>query len=164
MLASDQEREGVLRRLRACYADGLLGQDTLERRVGATLVAQRRGELAALVGDLPTRSTALRDAWTLLTRSGRTSASTDVVLPGWSDPATVVGRSRTCDVTLADDDTVSGRHLELRALPDRARWLAVDLGSLNGTWFLGRRIGRTILHAGDELLIGQSAIRLIAPR
>jgi Domain of unknown function (DUF1707)/FHA domain len=163
VLASNSERDEVLRRLRAGHAHGLLGLDTFEARVDATLRATRRAELSALVLDLPTRAGALRDAMTAFLRRPSPAGTVEVTLPAWTDPPVVVGRSRACDVRLAEDDTVSARHLELRPLDDRDRWLLLDLGSLNGTWFTGRRVARTVVRAGDRLLVGHTAVTLVAP-
>src|SRR5687768_13325219 len=51
--ASDAEREGVVARLREHAAAGRLDVDELEGRVGAAYGARTRGDLAALVADLP---------------------------------------------------------------------------------------------------------------
>jgi pSer/pThr/pTyr-binding forkhead associated (FHA) protein len=71
----------------------------------------------------------------------------------------VVGRSPRCDVVL-DEPTVSRRHLELRPAGD-GRWLALDVGSLNGTWMLERRVGRVMVRPGDELWLGSCPVRLV---
>jgi pSer/pThr/pTyr-binding forkhead associated (FHA) protein len=69
----------------------------------------------------------------------------------------VVGRSRGCDVVMAQP-TILRHHLELRALD--GAWLAVDLGSSNGTWLMGRRVGRARVVPGDELFLGDCAVVL----
>lgn len=51
--ASDTEREQVVRLLGAAAAEGRLTVEDLERRSGAAYAATTRGELAALVDDLP---------------------------------------------------------------------------------------------------------------
>jgi Domain of unknown function (DUF1707)/FHA domain len=48
---------------------------------------------------------------------------------------------------------------ELRPAGD-GRWLAVDVGSLNGTWLLDRRVGRVMVRSGDELWLGSCPVRL----
>jgi hypothetical protein len=67
----------------------------------------------------------------------------------------VIGRSRDCDVVLADSN-VSRRHAEIR--PDgRDGWVITDLGSTNGVRVSGRPVpqGRSApLRAGDQLDIG----------
>jgi transcriptional regulator with AAA-type ATPase domain len=51
----------------------------------------------------------------------------------------VLGRRETCDVVL-DDDSASRRHAALHVQTGRV--LLEDLGSSNGTFLLGRRLGR----------------------
>jgi pSer/pThr/pTyr-binding forkhead associated (FHA) protein len=58
-----------------------------------------------------------------------------------------------------DEPTVSRHHLELRAL--EGAWLAVDLGSTNGTWLLGRRLARMRVVPGDELQLGDCRVVLV---
>jgi hypothetical protein len=70
----------------------------------------------------------------------------------------MVGRSERCDVVLTDP-TVSRRHLELRPAGP-GRWLAVDVGSLNGTWVANRRVARALVVSGDELWLGSCPVRL----
>ena len=49
---------------------------------------------------------------------------------------------------------VSNRHCALRR--EGARWFLEDLGSTNGTWIHGQRLGgRTLLHTGDEFRLGK---------
>ena len=74
-------------------------------------------------------------------------------------PEIIVGRSTGCDLQL-DDDMVSRRHLVIRR--EGRNYVAEDVGSMNGT-FLGaarQRITRAILRAGDELLVGQTLLRV----
>ena len=47
------EREAAAEELRAAYAAGCLDDDELEDRVGRAYAGKTRGELAALVCDLP---------------------------------------------------------------------------------------------------------------
>ena len=53
VLASDAERERTVDALRDHYADGRLESDELEERVGAAYKARTRGDLDALLSDLP---------------------------------------------------------------------------------------------------------------
>jgi hypothetical protein len=55
VLASDAEREHVVRALRVHFAAGRLDRDELERRVERAYAARSRGELRRLVADLPWR-------------------------------------------------------------------------------------------------------------
>src|SRR5688572_24704636 len=65
----------------------------------------------------------------------------------------VLGRSRDCDVTVADPN-VSRHHAEIR--PDgRGGWLVEDLGSTNGVKVNGRKISGTApLEPGARLALG----------
>jgi Protein of unknown function (DUF3662)/FHA domain len=69
----------------------------------------------------------------------------------------VIGRSRDCDIVLADAN-VSRRHAEI--LPTEGGWSVGDLGSTNGTAVNGRRIrGAVSLSGGDRIEIGTSELR-----
>ena len=67
----------------------------------------------------------------------------------------VIGRSRECDVRLADTN-VSRRHAELRQ--EGATYWLVDLGSTNGTELNGRRVEREKLSDGDAITIGSTEL------
>jgi hypothetical protein len=68
-----------------------------------------------------------------------------------------IGRSRDCDVVLADGN-VSRRHAEI--LPTEDGWSVNDLNSTNGVLVNGRRIaGATPLRAGDRIELGTSELR-----
>ncbi len=67
----------------------------------------------------------------------------------------VLGRSRECDIQVADGN-VSRRHAEVTRVGDDY-WL-VDLGSTNGTEVNGRPIKRQQLDDGDRITIGSSEI------
>ena len=149
MRASDRDRDRAVALLRARCAEGFLSVETFEYRLGLALAARTSEQLRALVADV----VRIRRPW--LRRAVRREPAIAVALPG--EGASVVGRSRSCDVVVAEP-TVSRRHLELRALD--GSWLAVDLGSTNGTWLLGRRIGRTRVLAGDELVLGDCRVVL----
>jgi hypothetical protein len=149
MRASDRDRERAVALLRARCAEGYLSVETFEHRLGLALAARTSSQLRALLADVAR----IRRPW-LRWRNGRAPAAA-VSLP--PDGAIVVGRSRGCDVVV-DDPTVSRRHVELRALD--GAWLVVDLGSTNGTWLLGRRVGRARVVAGDELMLGDCVVAL----
>jgi hypothetical protein len=67
----------------------------------------------------------------------------------------VIGRSRDCDIQLADPN-VSRRHAELRR-EGSAFWL-VDLGSTNGIDVNGRRQHRAKLTDGDRVTLGTTEL------
>jgi hypothetical protein len=156
MRASDRDRERAVALLRARCVEGYLSVETFEYRLGRALAARTALELRLLVADIGRARRRLR-----LPRAWSVSApvpSARVALP--RTQTIVVGRGGACDVHLSDP-TVSRRHLELRALD--GGWMAIDLGSTNGTWLQGRRTARARVAPGDELVLGDCAIALEAP-
>jgi FhaA, N-terminal domain/FHA domain len=69
--------------------------------------------------------------------------------------ATVLGRSRECDITL-DDANVSRRHAEIRR--ENGDWWIVDLGSTNGLEVNGKRVDRAQLQHKDQILLGSTEV------
>jgi pSer/pThr/pTyr-binding forkhead associated (FHA) protein len=67
----------------------------------------------------------------------------------------VIGRSRSCDVTLASPDA-SRRHAEIVAVP--SGHLVRDLGSTNGTMVNGERVDERPLAGGDRIEIGNELL------
>jgi len=65
--------------------------------------------------------------------------------------AVVVGRSRSCELTLRSPDA-SRRHAEIVAVQDG--YLIRDLGSTNGSWVNGQRVEQQRLSPGDRIEIG----------
>ena len=154
MRASDHDREEALALLRARCAQGYLSVDTFERRVEQAFGARTVSDLRGLVSDLTGER--LRRA---LPRFGRAEGAADAVAVGLpEDGPVLVGRSQRCDVVLTHP-TVSRRHLELRPA-GAGQWLAVDVGSLNGTWLANRRVARAPVVPGDELWLGSCPVRL----
>jgi hypothetical protein len=157
MRVSDDERERAVALLRARCVEGYLSVETFEHRLGRAFAARTAIELRQLVADI----VRIPRPWTVrLTRARAVApvAARQLALP--AEGTVVVGRSSGCDVTLGEP-TVSRRHLELRALD--GSWLAVDLGSTNGTWLLGKRLGRARVLPGDELVLGECAVALDEP-
>jgi hypothetical protein len=64
----------------------------------------------------------------------------------------VIGRSRECDVVLADSN-VSRRHAEIRPAGGEG-WTITDLGSTNGIKVNGRSVTSAPLRPGDLLVVG----------
>ncbi len=112
---------------------------------GNTMIYSTAGRIRAPVeeaqGTRPTRA--------LLLAEGRRH----VIPPGGA----VIGRSRDCDVVLADAN-VSRRHAEIRpAAADT--WTIADLGSTNGVLVNGRQIsGAAQVTAGDRIVLGTAEI------
>ena len=150
MRASDRDRERAVDLLRARCVEGYLSVETFEYRLDRVLAARSLAELRVLIADVA------RQRWTWPRwRAARSAPAARVELP--ADGTIVVGRSRGCDVVMAQP-TVSRHHLELRAVD--GAWLAVDLGSSNGTWLMGRRVGRARVTPGDELVLGDCPVVL----
>jgi hypothetical protein len=72
-----------------------------------------------------------------------------------TDRKVVIGRSRDCDIQLADAN-VSRRHAELRQ--EGASYWIVDLGSTNGIEVNGKRVKRAKLRTGDTITMGSTEI------
>jgi ABC-type multidrug transport system ATPase subunit/pSer/pThr/pTyr-binding forkhead associated (FHA) protein len=64
-----------------------------------------------------------------------------------------IGRDAANELVIADDPLASRRHAELRRRAD-GRWEVNDLGSSNGTFVNGQRVGRAVLSDEDLLTIG----------
>jgi FHA domain-containing protein len=70
----------------------------------------------------------------------------------------VIGRSRDCDIQLADAN-VSRRHAELRQ--EGASYWIVDLGSTNGLEVNGKRVKRAKLRSGDTITVGSTELTFV---
>jgi len=133
----------ALSRLRNAYAAGQVSTATLESRVSIALA----GDAEEAVWDLP-RWWERRGAPRALVVDGG-----DVAL----DRCLRIGRSSSCDLVLTDD-SVSRRHAEIAL---RGGVCVVrDLGSCNGTYVNGRPVIRARLRRGDELMLGETVLRL----
>ncbi|MCW5833954.1 MAG: sigma 54-interacting transcriptional regulator, partial [Labilithrix sp.] len=75
--------------------------------------------------------------------------------------AATIGAASTCDLIL-DDTAVSRRHLALELVPEGV--LVRDLGSRNGTFYLGQRVERMIASPGVVLEVGGTSLAIeLAP-
>jgi len=68
-----------------------------------------------------------------------------------------VGSSPKCDLVLTDEH-VSRHHLEFR-VADHG-YIALDMGSTNGTYYGGARIHKALLASGAEVRLGKTTLRL----
>lgn len=68
----------------------------------------------------------------------------------------LIGRSPEANIQLSDS-SVSRRHAEIR--PDGEHYVIVDLGSTNGTRVNGTAISQQRLRNGDQILVGDCALR-----
>src|SRR4051794_9191336 len=112
MRASDRDREQALALLRARCAQGYMSVDTFERRVERTFAARTVGGLQGVLADLVGDRSRVRRTLSRLGAS-RVPAVDAIAVALPEDGPVVLGRSRRCDVVLADP-TVSRRHVELR--------------------------------------------------
>ncbi|WP_173079076.1 DUF1707 and FHA domain-containing protein [Phytohabitans rumicis] len=162
--ASHRDRLRAIRALRSSAREGRLSEITFVSRVRMALDARRRGELDAVVGDLPPRGfwaradVAIQRWWESIV-GPRAAAPIDLRLP----PAPgfyVIGRDTHCDLRLTDD-SVSRRHAMLTSVD--GQWMVVDLGSTNGTRVNGWRLQvQTPLRPGDVLDLGLQRLRIVS--
>jgi hypothetical protein len=93
-------------------------------------------------------------------RSARTGRAV-VVAEGKRMPVgpggAVIGRSRECDIVLADSN-VSRRHAEIRPAGGDG-WTITDLGSTNGVKVNGRQVSSAPLKPGDAVVVGTVDVR-----
>ncbi|HWU90118.1 MAG TPA: sigma 54-interacting transcriptional regulator [Kofleriaceae bacterium] len=71
----------------------------------------------------------------------------------------VVGAHRSCDLVLADPQ-VSRKHAEIAIAPEGIR--VKDLGSTNGTWWQGTKVGEAVVPAGATVQFGATPVRIAA--
>jgi len=168
--ASDAERERAVRALRDRSVEGQLSFDTFIRRLDRALHARSRGELAALLEDLPPQGrlarrlidavSSLSTLTTQLQAAWRGPRLERLALPSSGQERFLIGRASACDLML-DDPSVSRRHAELRR--QGAEWLLLDLGSTNGTRLNGWRIdGPVPVRPGDRVAFGSLGFCIVA--
>lgn len=68
-----------------------------------------------------------------------------------------IGRAKSSNLVL-DDDSVSRLHAVVHAMPD-GQWQIVDRGSTNGLKINGKPAKEAVLHARDEIIIGDFKLR-----
>jgi len=73
----------------------------------------------------------------------------------------VAGAGSDADLLIADD-AVSRRHLELRVVPGGVALR--DLGSRNGSYYLGQRFSDITLSLGSKVAIGQTELEFVVDR
>ncbi len=149
MLELERRRQATVDHLAVAYALGHLATDSLEHRLEVALAAHDSGGLGATLWGLPERTA---PAWAEL------QLGSERLAPVAERDVWVIGRSRSCDVCLADP-AVSARHA--RVACRGRRWTIADLGSTNGTLVNGVRVEHAVLEPGDELLLGDVAGRLV---
>ncbi|HEY6179005.1 MAG TPA: sigma-54-dependent Fis family transcriptional regulator, partial [Kofleriaceae bacterium] len=113
------------------------------------------------------RRTVVQTGLATSTTRGRTAArSYSLQVLGHGGPTialgarpVVVGAHASCDLVLVDPQ-VSRRHAELAAVPEGIR--IKDLGSTNGTWWQGTKVGEVVVPSGATVQFGATAVRISA--
>jgi DNA-binding NtrC family response regulator len=72
----------------------------------------------------------------------------------------VIGSAPSCDLTI-DNRTVSRTHVELQLVPEGVS--VRDLGSRNGTYYLGQRVESMVLGVGGRIVLGGDVPIAIEP-
>ncbi|HEX2688154.1 MAG TPA: FHA domain-containing protein, partial [Kofleriaceae bacterium] len=113
------------------------------------------------------RRTVIQTGLATSTTKGRTVArSYTLQVLGHSGPTlalgarpVVVGAHASCDLVLVDPQ-VSRRHAELAVVPEGIR--IKDLGSTNGTWWQGTKVGEVVVPSGATVQFGATPVRISA--
>jgi hypothetical protein len=158
--ASERERDKTIRVLRDGCAEGRLSASTLEQRVERALAAGSVDELRQLTLDVK-RVSRLKVSLSQLVTLRRPAAPPEEAclwLEGIGPRPFVVGRSREADLVVCDE-SVSRRHAHIVRTTDG--FMLADLGSTNGTWLSGRRVGQVEVSAGDLIELGELPLRLL---
>jgi Domain of unknown function (DUF1707)/Inner membrane component of T3SS, cytoplasmic domain len=166
--ASDADRDAVIGLLREGSAEGRISHDTFVRRVEQVLVTRYAVDLAGVVSDLPVPRRRMSLPARALSWSSARLAEFQaawhkprlprLVLPRGDRARFTIGRAGDSDMTLPDM-TVSWRHAELRRAG--SEWVLVDVGSTNGTWANGWRVGSGFaVRPGDWVAFGRMEFRL----
>ena len=180
--ASDAERDHAVSELRNDFAEGRLSHETFMYRMQSALDARNRGQLAGLFTDLPSRRpglmarirAALRGEVAvepahepmpqrippapprpLNVHSPPPANPAPLVFPPGSGTRFTIGRTRDCDLCLADL-SVSRMHALL--VRREEGWVLSDLGSHNGTRLNGWLVREPVqVRAGDRVEFGSMA-------
>jgi hypothetical protein len=153
-------REQLAGTLGHAFADGLISEHTLSHRL-ALVFGPRLVDPQGVIGDLSSRTQRRRPSLAASLRRAPPSRDREtlVLALDWTtgDGDLLVGRGAHCDLQL-EDDTVSRSHAKLAFRG--GGWVIQDLGSTNGTWVNGRRVGRSQLLPGDRLALGTQPLRI----
>jgi FHA domain/Domain of unknown function (DUF1707) len=156
MRASDRQREAALRALGDGRAEGRLSTSTFEERVDRALTARTTNELRQLTVDVD-RLTPVRAWWAHVRGSRRAAAGASLRLDDLGPRPFHVGRSSEADLVVRDL-TVSRLHAQILRTPEG--FVLTDLGSKNGTWLGGRRVGQVEVVPGDMVELGELTLQL----
>jgi hypothetical protein len=166
-VAAGAFRREIALSLKSAYSDGLLSEDTFTRRLEEVLTAGLIDPRRVL-GDLSgrrllrwvRRTPGLAGLVRRIARHGE-SAETDPLLLAldWSGRTgeLIVGRHYACDVVLANPSV--SRHHACLVYHD-GTWVLHDLQSTNGSAVNGVRVEHSVLHPGDDLVLGDERLRI----
>ena len=118
-------------------------------------VIDRKTVLQTGLATAATRGRTAPRTWVLHVHGGATPGAT---LALGARPI-VVGAHHGCDLVI-DDPEVSRRHAELAGTPEGVR--VKDLGSTNGTWWQGSKVGEVVVPTGASLRFGKVTVRIAA--
>jgi DNA-binding NtrC family response regulator len=118
-------------------------------------VIDRKTVLQTGLATSATRGRTAPRSWVLQVHGGATDGTT---LALGARPV-VVGAHHGCDLVI-DDPEVSRRHAELAGTPEGVR--VKDLGSTNGTWWQGSKVGEVVVPSGSTLRFGKVTVRISA--
>ena len=180
--ASDAERDQAVSELRNEFAEGRLSHETFMYRMQSALDARHRGQLAGLFKDLPPRRPGLMARIRAALRgevavepahgpipqpippppprpvnvhSPPPANPAPLVFPPGSGTRFTIGRTRDCDLCLADL-SVSRMHALL--VRREEGWVLSDLGSHNGTRLNGWLVREPVqVRSGDRVDFGSMA-------
>jgi hypothetical protein len=147
---SEGARNRAVARLQRGYASEALGTGTFERCLDAALSTDSPRVLRQTLSEV--RPLSLLERVRSWIPRPAMSPSSGLLMGLAGRRPTILGRSRACDLVLADD-SVSRRHAMV--LRDGERFVVTDLGSTNGTYLNGRRITQAEAHPGDRLQLGE---------
>ena len=153
---SEHERDKTLSVLREGCAEGRLSDSTLEHRIERALAARTVAELRQLTVDIERVSHV--KTWLTRRPARPTPEQARLWLDGIGTRPFLLGRSREADLVLRDE-SVSRRHAQIVRTSDG--FMLADLGSTNGTWLGGRRVGEVEVAPGDVIELGDHPLRLL---
>lgn len=73
----------------------------------------------------------------------------------------LIGASGDCDL-IVEDPSVSRTHLKVALTPEGV--IVEDLGSRNGTYYLGQKVGKLTLSLGSRIQLGETEIEFVPDR
>ncbi len=70
----------------------------------------------------------------------------------------IVGRGEAVDLQIVED-SISRKHLRIQFDTDEERYVALDMGSRNGSWINGQPLkNETFLQPDDEIVVGNTKL------